>query len=261
MSQRSNIPNRVQNIPPKGNRLRLAIQPNPPQRGQVRCGRIPHYRSQEVDKTHPKIPGFTNINVTSGNRKWRGLSPMILGPFRVIESRAVTPYYPDGLHPGFTAVPDNPNLQQAIAQNMENWWQYSKIYNVDLNQEGEIQPSFFQRRAEGFADPKPHRRAMPKKKGHVVAAYFDTQVYGYVPSRKFYCSTYEFLVTRTPEYQELQNRLTQGENLHIVGYDGKDIPVTTENFRAAYLDPNWPFGHELVLTCLLAGIPKPWIQD
>lgn len=42
----------------------------------IRCGRIPHRFSKEENKSHPKIEGFVNINVTSGNRgKYSNLSP------------------------------------------------------------------------------------------------------------------------------------------------------------------------------------------
>lgn len=46
--------------------------------GDVRCNRIIHFRAPG-DHTHPTIPGYVNINATSGNVKWKGLSPMKLG--------------------------------------------------------------------------------------------------------------------------------------------------------------------------------------
>lgn len=230
------------------------------QRGQVRCGHIAHFRApKDVDKTHPKIPGFTNINATSGNRTWKGLSPMLLGPFQVIERRFPTRDYPDGVHPGFVAL--NQELQVGRATNLENWWQYSKLYDVDgpydLSQ-GVLPRSFLLRRAQGMGDPKPHRRAMPKAKGTPVASYFDARVFQYVPSRKFYCTVYEDLVQRTPEYQNLQQRVANGENLLVIGYDGYDLPITNEAVNLAYHDPSRPFGHELVLFAILNGLQRPW---
>lgn len=233
------------------------------QRGQVRCGKIVHFRAPKgEDKTHPKIPGFTNINATSGNKTWKGLSPMVLGPFQVIERRFPTRDYPDGVHPGFVAV--NEQLQGAVSYNLENWWQYSKLYDVDgpfdLNY-GNLPRTFLLRRAQGLGDPKPHRRALPKAKGTPVASYFDARVFSYIPSRKFYCTVYEALVIRTPEYQNLLQRLANGENLLVIGYDGFDLPITNEAVQQAYDDPSRPFGHELVLFTMLNGLRQPWIES
>lgn len=222
--------------------------------GEVRCGRIVHFRSPEPDKTHPKIPGYVNINATSGNKRWGGLSPMKLGPLNIIENLCPMTFYPSGVLPGFIKI--NDTQQQATAMNMENAWQYMKAMNIDVK-DGIIQPSFFERRAKGYADPKPHRRPIPKAKGHPVAAFYNCQVLDYISSRPIYCNIYEQLVRTTPEYKELERMLNTGTNLLILGYDGRDIPITKESMRDAFLDPKYPFGHELCLVCLLKGF-SPW---
>jgi hypothetical protein len=143
--------------------------------------------------------------------------------------------------------------------NFENLWQGSKIYDIDLDAAGVIQPSFYQRRAAMCADVKPHRRALPKSAGATcVGAYWDGQVLAYIPSRVQYCSKYAQLVRTTPAYQRLEALVRGGTNVQIIGYDGRDVPVTAEAMRAAYLNPETPFGHELVLTCMLKGF-TPWL--
>ena len=103
------------------------------QRGKVRCGRIVHFRSKEPDKTHPTISNFINVNVTSANKKWGSLSPMKLGPFIVDEDfhryPIENPYYPDGLEPGFVM---NDGKQRATVTNLENYYQGSKVLDIDL---------------------------------------------------------------------------------------------------------------------------------
>jgi hypothetical protein len=239
-------------------------------KGQVRCGKIPDRFGQgqlqpdgTTSKVHPNIPGFANINVSSGGGQYKVLSPMKLGPLAVYEKKIPLPGYPDGVHPGFESYDED--TQVAVAQIFENWWQGSKVYNVDV-QNGEIQMSFFQRRAEMFADPKPHRRSLPKAKGYPVAGYFDGEILGYVVSRFFYIQTYENLIREKPEYQQLVQRVNRGENLQFIGYDGRDPasglpyganPITYEILEREMYNPARPFGHELVLCGMLLGL-RPW---
>lgn len=239
-------------------------------RGSVRCGSIPgRFGSGNlqpdgtISKKHPQLPGFTNINVSSGGGRFKMLSPMKLGPFNVIERRAITPLHADGVHPGFRAI--NETHQQSIATNLENYHQGSKIYPQDVIN-GEIQESFYLRRAKMMADPKPHRRALPKSQGIPIAAYFDGYVLSYIPSRIYYITYYSQLVQLRPEYAELVSMLNSGENLQILGFDGYDPesglpyganPITYKSLEIAMYNPNRPFGHELVLCGLLSGI-RPW---
>lgn len=225
-------------------------------RGQVRCGKIYHFRDTSVsDKTHPTIPGFVNINVTSGgNSRFKALSPMKLGPFDMTEVLKPMLYYPTGVLPGCTQI--NNTHQNMHVEIFENIWQGSKVYAVDLVN-NLVQPSFFERRAKMARDHSPHRRALPKAGNTVVTSYWNGNFYPYVQSRYFYCFYYIGLVSRTPEYAELVNMVNSGVNVHILGFDGRDIPITAESMLQAIFDPTYPFGHELVLCCLLTGL-APW---
>ncbi len=162
--------------------------------GLIRCGKI------ERGVHHPSIPGFLKINASSmGPIVWKGLSPMLLGPFNVTE-----PY--DGeLRPGFTIKDDDPTTQIAFVKRFENYWQGSKLYNVDIDENRHIKPSFFERRAIMFSSDKGKRRALPKAKyGIPIAGFYNGVVMGYVESRKkIYCPYYEQLVTRIDEYNKL----------------------------------------------------------
>ena len=225
--------------------------------GDVKCNRMIHFRHKGPEpKTHPVIAGYMNINATSGNAKWKGLSPMKLGPFDLRETRVPTAWAPDGIHPGFQANSDTEQVLRVT--NLENIWQGSKVYNIDLDANGSIQNSFFLRRAKMARDPTPHRRALPKKAGYTVTSYWNGKLYAYVESRLIYCTLYETLVRNTPEYRELEALVTHGQNVQIIGYDGQDIPITPESVHAAYLNPELPFGHELVLCCMLKGL-TPWL--
>lgn len=233
--------------------------------GMIRCDKI------ERGVHHPVIPGYTKINASSmGPRDWKGLSPMLIGPFQVIEPRTFPKYFPDtgngpGIHPGFRPNGDDPTTQITTIQKFENYWQGSKLYQLDIivgpDGSSTLSKDFFTRRAQMFSLEKGKRRALPKAKaGLPVAGYYQGQIMAYVESRKkIYCPYYEELVTRTPEYAALVKKVKSGENLLIVGPDGRDIPITEESLREAVNDPAHIFGHELVICCLLIGI-KPWID-
>ena len=160
--------------------------------------------------------------------------------------------YPDGIHPGFEGI--DRKHQRASYQVLEDFWQFSKIFNIDLDKEGYVTTKFFERRAKGFADPKGHRRAIPKAKGYPVSSYFNGKLYGYLESRIFYCQEYVKMVKRTREWQELRKLVREGQNIQILGFDGQDLEITEETMGKAYADPSKPFGHELVLCCMLKKI-------
>lgn len=224
----------------------------------VRCGKLPHFRDPTiVDKTHPTIPGFININATSANRQiWKDLSPMKIGPFVMTQKLIPTTFYPNGVHPGFIQVGNETGIRVEV---LENIWQGSKVYDIDIIN-GVIQPSFFLRRAKMAADKDPHRRALPKAAGNIITSFWNGEILDYVSSRRYYCFYYAYLVQNTEAFQQLKQLLNAGNKLHIIGYDGYDIgPITKDSVNRAIRDPSRPFGHELVLCCLLKGL-MPWLE-
>lgn len=217
----------------------------------IRVGRLP-YRFGDGPKTHPTIPDFKNVNVsTSSNQRWKRLSPMILGPF----------YFKEVYNPllvGFDGVD-----YFSHTHNMENWWQGMKVYPQDLSgdfrQVENLKESFFKRWHKMVSDVKPHRRPLPKSQGTPIASYYQGHLLDYVSARRIYVLMYAYLLEHIPESRkvldELREMMAQGHNLHIIGFDGRDIgPITVENLRLAYWDTSAPFGHELVLAGILAGI-------
>ena len=112
-----------------------------------------------------------------------------------------------------------------------------------------------------FALDKGKRRALPKAKAGIpVSSYYQGKIMTYVESRKkIYCPFYEQLVVATPSYANLAKLVESGQNVLIVGPDGRNIPINEESLRQAVNDPQYIFGHELVLCCLLMGI-RPWID-
>jgi len=267
-------------------------------RGDVRCSKLPFPRGKKTvtgpngvsSYNWPVLQGYSNVNVCSSGTAYKSLSPMLTGPFYLKERKVKNNYYPDGIHPGFMDYREflrlsgkeisngegdsfqrddgfqrDDDFQVAYVTNIENFYQGSKCFNIDI--EGKvIKRSFFERRAKLFVDPKAHRRAIPKKSGYPICSSIDGHILPYVASRIFYIDYYERLTLMNPKYQELKKRVDNGENINILGYDGRD-PETDQDFGVNFItyknlekqlyDPTNPFGHELVLAGMLLNI-RPW---
>lgn len=213
----------------------------------VRCNKL--IRTKPV----PKNEGWENVIVCSANQGLYGtLSPMKLGPFDLIETPSR-----DEVDHGFEAAPRG--TQRKEVQLFENWWQYSKVYEEDLNEEGVVQEDFYLRRSLGLEDQKPYRRGVSGIESKVVSALHDGQFIEYLPSRYYYCTVYASLVDDSEAYLQLKKRCRKEEQLQLLGYDGVDTDVTAEKMLELYQDPKQPFGHELVLCCMLSNL-SPWME-
>lgn len=214
--------------------------PLPP--GQVVLRKQPFYRDPTIlDKTHPRLPGFTNIQVCSNTAKGKLVSPMCLGPV---------------LH-----VEDGHTFTCPI---FENFWQHLKVYTHELDAEGHPSPAYFTRRNAGWLDLKPHRRVFPKKKlqqlkSQVEYVFYQGRKYDRQTSKKeIYCPLYSQLVESVPYYHDLRRRKAQGENLLLLGFDGFSFDPTTDDWWSPFENESIIVGHEYVLLALLCDV-RPWM--
>ena len=153
-----------------------------------------------------------------------------------------------------------PGLPQSL--NLENFHQGNKVFPCEM--EGDIiLPAFYATRLAMYQDPIPHRhKEVAKGKNVPVCSVWirkdgSEQRVSYVESRQFYCTFYERHVSLLPEYALLRQRIAEGTNLQLCGYDAYQ---PTQSIEACYLDATKPFGHELVLYCMLILEPSeyPW---
>lgn len=151
------------------------------------------------------------------------------------------------------------------ALTIENYHQFNKCFPNELDEEGNPMAEFYTKRDAAYLDPIPHRHKFPaselKKmnKGLVngkntptFSVHLDPdgteKRYTYVESRFFYARQYELLAKQTDAFKILQQKLQDGYNLQLVGYDGYEV---TEELYTHYCDGSRPFGHELCLYSLL----------
>lgn len=194
-------------------------------------------------KSVPLTPKYINIfpNFKHGSRRdgigMPSLSPKSIGPI-------------DHGQPGL-----------PIALNLENFHQGMKVFSSEVDDKGMILPIYYQTRKEMFEDPIPHRHKVSSGQLNVplysiwVTKSGVEKKMSYFESRQFYCHFYEKHVNQLSDFHKLVKMIEAGYNLQICGYDG--YPITKTNLVDHYRDTSRPFGHELVLYCMLMK-SYPW---
>lgn len=180
------------------------------------------------------------------------LSPMSLGP--------VTHSHP-GLPP---------------ALNLENYWNGSKLFACETDEEGNPLPIWYERRISKWLDSVPTRWKFGKTKAEhlkvsggvsnaIGAVYWDDALgrerrYPYLEARQFYAGWYERLASQTEEFEGLLDGLQNGVRLQIIGPDAPKAFDCNRSMESYYTDPSNPFGHEMVLASMLMG-EHPWRKE
>jgi hypothetical protein len=175
--------------------------------------------------------GVEVVDTTSKADDWRrDLSPFHLGPCN--------------LYNGLTA------------QNMENAWQFAKVYAEDTDAAGNPTKGYWAWARLGWADATPHR--YPKGRGAVPEySLWDGQRLGYIDARKqIYAPLYAEAVQRTEGWQTLVELYENSQKLYLRDWDGWNM---AKNGMATLTDvlnnPRKKMGHAFVLAMLLTKDP------
>lgn len=166
------------------------------------------------------------INTTSSSKDWgSAFSPFFLGPVETY----------DGMK----------------AENVENAWQYSKVYRQHVNKFGTTNGHWMDWRNEGWANPRAQRYPMGKVLKPLFT-YWDGNKYGYIEARKkVYAPLYAQAVVNTLPYRKLKNYYTQGKEIVLIDYDGYDYLEEGLTLIEVINNPNRKMGHAFVLAMLL----------
>jgi len=219
--------------------IKLAKQENDEndERGKVSCDKLPHrFAPKSVDKSWPLREGYKNVNCCSAapgiNKQ---LSPMKLGPYTY----------------------EHPGEGTFGITNLENLWQFSKVFVGEENPKTKRPTSeFFDRRKNGWKDTKAHRHV---KRDKCLYSYWKGEKLSYMEARrKIYCPLYAEKVVETEAYKKIKKLVDDGYNVQILGFDGYDYEGKT--LKECFEDVSKPFGHELVLCCLLTD-NLVWEED
>lgn len=174
-----------------------------------------------------KLPeGTPVINTTSRSNTWsRGLSPFFLGP---------VPLY-DG----------------TFALNMENAWQYAKVYPHQVDEEGNPTADYFTWARSGweknYADRYPMGRGAKP-----LYSWWDGKKLSYVDARKaIYAPLYAQAVEKTTAYNTLVQWYEQQGEIWLWDFDAYDHHKLNMSYKDVLLNEKKKMGHAFVLAMML----------
>lgn len=173
----------------------------------------------------PRNPHKDAINVTSRSAEGRGLSPFLLGPVK--------------LYGDYTA------------KNVENGWQFSKVYEHHIKEDGEPHEAYFQWATKGWSSLKAFR--YPMGKGVYPAySYWDGQKLTYVEARKkIYAPLYAGAVEHTDAFKKLKETYEREKEIWLWDFDGYDHLALNMTYTDVMNCDARKMGHCFVLGMLL----------
>lgn len=188
-----------------------------------------------LNKFEPNPYGGVEVDTTSRGG-FKDLSPFYLGPYKWIEN---------------VGLDDTPF--GMIALNVENLWQYSKVYQQHITGTGNIDPAFFDWRAGGFNKVKADR--YPMGKGAKPAfSYWQGEHLDYVTARKkIYIPAYRDLVLQTNSYAMLYQWVMEGRDIILRDFDGYDHVKMGMTLADVVNNPKKSMGHAFIIAGLLTG--------
>lgn len=169
------------------------------------------------------------INTTSSSKTWsRGLSPFFVGPVEL----------PDG----------------RISQNVENAWQYSKVYSkLGHFRNGLVTQEWIDWSTNGFQKQLAER--YPAGKGAIPEfSVYANKTLGYIESRiLLYAPLYSNAVQKTTAFSKLKEIYESTGSVALVDYDGYLFNNENASWLDILLDPKRKMGHAFVLGMMLDG--------
>lgn len=171
-------------------------------------------------------PGQVIIDTTSHNKSQGHLfSPFHLGP---------VPLY-DG----------------TVALNMENAWQYAKVYASLLESDGTVGATYFNWAREGWDNPQAVRYPVRKGAKPLFSLWAGEQL-SYVEARKaLYLPLYRDAVKKSGGYDVLKDLATSHEELVLVDFDAYPHKTAKMSYADVLNNGTRPMGHAFVLAMML----------
>ena len=174
--------------------------------------------------------GYTIINTTSKSTNWsKGLSPFFVGK-------------------GMKLYDD------YTSKNMENAWQFSKVYKNMVDKNNNPTADYFNWAIKGWNDNFAHR--YPMGKGAIpLYSLWNGKKYGYVNARKvIYIPLYAREVVKTSAYKKLKEMYDSGEKIALLDFDGYNYVDLGYSLYDVVHEDKRKMGHAFVLAMLLKGI-------
>lgn len=169
---------------------------------------------------------------------------------RKLNTSAYTILYFYGLFKIETKVNWFTNGQTAL--NVENAWQYSKVYDEFFDKENDaIKLEYFDWRLSGYN--KSWAERYPIGKGRkALFSLLDGKRLNYIEARKkIYVPLYSGAVLKTKEYQILVEEYKEKKDIVILDFDAYDHRKLGMTYKDVINDKSKKMGHGFVLAAML----------
>jgi hypothetical protein len=175
---------------------------------------------------HTKIKEY--INTTSRSTNWsRGLSPFLLGPVELYNG--------------------------MISLNVENAWQFSKVYKEYTNNNEDPTPEYFNWANKGWNSKFAYRYPLGKGRKPLYS-WWNGEKLDYITARKkIYYPLYSKTVEKTESYKILEKMYKETGELWLWDFDCYDHRKLNMNYDDVLNCPNRKMGHAFVLAMMLEG--------
>lgn len=168
------------------------------------------------------------LNTTSRSDNWgRGFSPFFLGPIQLYGNYG--------------------------SNNMENAWQYSKVYEYYLEDDGSVGPRYFKWAQDGWNMSKAVRYPMGRD-AKPLYSIWDGETLTYVEARKkIYIPLYAKYIQQTSAFAKLKKMHEENAEVYLWDFDGYNHKAFGLSYDQVINDPNRKMGHAFVIAMLLDG--------
>lgn len=170
------------------------------------------------------------INSTSSSKTWtKQFSPFFLGPVQM----------PSG----------------EVSQNVENAWQFSKVYPQYVDIYKNPADSYWQWARQGWASTYAYRYPMGKNTKPLYS-FWNNQKLDYIEARKtIYIPIYEDAVKASGYFEPLveftQDCIWDGVEIYLFDFDGYDNSRLNLSYAQVIENPKRKMGHGFVLSAML----------
>lgn len=139
------------------------------------------------------------------------------------------------------------------ARNVENAWQYSKVYPTHIDKNGNPSAGWKFWSEKGYNKPRGDRYPMGREVKPLYS-YWDGQKLDYLTAReKIYIPIYMDAALRSKEYHYLRSLYEVNKQITLWDVDGYDYIAMGKTIEECAKDPSRPLGHAFVLAMMLHG--------
>lgn len=173
------------------------------------------------------VEGYSTLNVTSSSGDWG----KEFSPFYLREKQHI---YDD-----------------LFAVNFENLWQYCKVYEEHIDENGNPTEEYWKWAKEGWNTERAVR--YPMGKGRVPKySLFEGEKLGYIDARKrIYAPLYAREIYQKVEYRYLKHEFDNGRKIALKDFDGYDYIKRGMTLEEVLNCPTMKMGHAFVIAMML----------